>query len=49
MSKAASAVYNGLVNTADKFVPSKFRPLWMHPAGKSYFYFIIKIFIYSLI
>lgn len=29
-----SKLYNGMIGAADKFVPAKLRPLWMHPAGK---------------
>lgn len=29
-----SKIYNGLVNTADRFVPNSMRPLWNHAAGK---------------
>lgn len=31
-----SKVYNGLVNSVDKHVPAKLRPLWVHPAGMKF-------------
>lgn len=29
----SSKIYNGIIGYADKFVPAKLRPLWVHPAG----------------
>ena len=29
-----SVIYRGIISVADKFVPSKLRPLWNHPAGR---------------
>lgn len=33
----SSKVYNGIIGFADKFVPAKLRPLWVHPAGDNFF------------
>ena len=44
-----SAVYNALVNTADKFVPSKLRPLWNHPAGPKTVFFWAPAFKWTLV
>lgn len=33
----SSKVYNGIIGFADKFVPAKLRPLWVHPAGENFF------------
>jgi len=35
----ASALYRGVVNTVDKFVPGKLRGLWEHPAGPKTVFF----------
>lgn len=37
----ATKLYNVLIGTAERFVPDKLRPLWMHPAG-NYFIFLFK-------
>lgn len=29
----SSKIYNGIIGYADKYVPAKLRPLWVHPAG----------------
>ncbi|XP_053956168.1 mitochondrial pyruvate carrier 2-like [Anastrepha obliqua] len=34
-----SRLYNGIIGTADKFVPSPMRPLWEHPAGPKTIFF----------
>ncbi|KAH8294704.1 hypothetical protein KR018_001874 [Drosophila ironensis] len=34
-----SRAYAGLICVADKFVPAKLRPLWMHPAGPKTIFF----------
>nr|XP_043067887.1 mitochondrial pyruvate carrier 2 [Drosophila bipectinata] len=34
-----SKIYNGIIGAADKFVPAKMRPLWMHPAGPKTIFF----------
>uniref|UniRef100_U5EQD2 Mitochondrial pyruvate carrier n=1 Tax=Corethrella appendiculata TaxID=1370023 RepID=U5EQD2_9DIPT len=44
-----SKVYNVLVNTADKYVPSSFRPLWNHPAGPKTVFFWAPAFKWGLV
>lgn len=44
-----SKVYNGLVNSVDKYVPSKLRPLWMHPAGPKTVFFWAPFFKWGLV
>ena len=39
MSKA----YRVIVTAAEKFVPTKLRPLWEHEAGKTFFCYILHI------
>lgn len=35
----ASAVYKATITFVDRFVPSKLRPLWNHPAGPKTVFF----------
>ncbi|KAK7108610.1 mitochondrial pyruvate carrier 2-like [Littorina saxatilis] len=34
-----SAIYTGVIKVCDKFVPTKLRPLWNHPAGPKTIFF----------
>ncbi|CAD6995722.1 mitochondrial pyruvate carrier 2 [Ceratitis capitata] len=42
-------IYNALVNSADKYVPDKMRPLWQHPAGPKTVFFWAPLFKWSLV
>ncbi|KAH8326683.1 hypothetical protein KR067_011932, partial [Drosophila pandora] len=44
-----SRAYNGLIGACDKFVPAKFRPLWMHPAGPKTIFFWAPLVKWSLV
>ncbi|XP_055544131.1 mitochondrial pyruvate carrier 2-like [Wyeomyia smithii] len=46
---AASRVYNGIVNTADRFVPTALRPLWNHAAGPKTVFFWAPVFKWGLV
>ncbi|XP_064472988.1 mitochondrial pyruvate carrier 2-like [Ornithodoros turicata] len=45
----ASALYRALVNTGEKFVPAKLRPLWEHPAGPKTIFFWAPAFKWALV
>ncbi|XP_017480426.1 PREDICTED: mitochondrial pyruvate carrier 2-like [Rhagoletis zephyria] len=45
----ASALYRVLVNSADRYVPSKLRPLWEHPAGPKTIFFWAPAMKWSLV
>uniref|UniRef100_A0A1L8E084 Mitochondrial pyruvate carrier n=2 Tax=Nyssomyia neivai TaxID=330878 RepID=A0A1L8E084_9DIPT len=45
----ASAVYRGIISTADKFVPPKMMPLWNHPAGPKTVFFWAPVFKWGLV
>ncbi|CAN7983799.1 unnamed protein product [Ixodes pacificus] len=45
----AASLYRALVNTADKFVPGKLRPLWEHPAGPKTVFFWAPSFKWALV
>lgn len=49
MSAVAKKVYITIINTADKFVPEKFRPLWEHPAGPKTIFFWAPTFKWGLV
>ncbi|KAH8417025.1 hypothetical protein KR222_001685 [Zaprionus bogoriensis] len=42
-------LYNGIIGVADKFVPAKMRPLWVHPAGPKTIFFWAPIFKWGLV
>ncbi|KAH8322005.1 hypothetical protein KR074_008200 [Drosophila pseudoananassae] len=44
-----SKIYNGMIGAADKFVPAKLRPLWMHPAGPKTIFFWAPFFKWGLV
>ncbi|EDW81005.1 uncharacterized protein Dwil_GK11250 [Drosophila willistoni] len=44
-----SKLYNGMIGAADKFVPAKLRPLWMHPAGPKTIFFWAPVFKWGLV
>ncbi|KAH8277524.1 hypothetical protein KR026_012393 [Drosophila bipectinata] len=44
-----SKIYNGIIGAADKFVPAKMRPLWMHPAGPKTIFFWAPFFKWGLV
>lgn len=44
-----AALYRALVTTADRFVPSKLRPLWEHPAGPKTIFFWAPSFKWALV
>ena len=37
-------VYNSIIGSADKYVPAKLRPLWVHPAGPKTIFFWAPVF-----
>ncbi|EDW81004.1 uncharacterized protein Dwil_GK11251 [Drosophila willistoni] len=45
----SSKVYNGIIGAADKHVPAKMRPLWMHPAGPKTIFFWAPLFKWGLV
>lgn len=45
----ASVVYKAIIRTADKFVPSKFQPMWNHPAGPKTIFFWAPCFKWGLV
>ncbi|XP_039965605.1 mitochondrial pyruvate carrier 2-like [Bactrocera neohumeralis] len=44
-----SRIYNGMIGTADKFVPTSMRPLWEHPAGPKTVFFWAPICKWALV
>ncbi|XP_059051754.1 mitochondrial pyruvate carrier 2-like isoform X2 [Achroia grisella] len=44
-----SRVYKGIITVADKFVPSKLRPLWEHDAGPKTVFFWAPAFKWGLV
>ncbi|XP_055852748.1 mitochondrial pyruvate carrier 2-like [Episyrphus balteatus] len=44
-----SKLYNAIINVVDKFVPSRLRPLWMHPAGPKTVFFWAPMFKWGLV
>ncbi|XP_053695065.1 mitochondrial pyruvate carrier 2-like [Sabethes cyaneus] len=46
---AASRVYQGIITTADKFVPNALRPLWNHAAGPKTIFFWAPVFKWGLV
>lgn len=44
-----SKIYHGLVNTADRFVPTSLRPLWNHAAGPKTVFFWAPVFKWGLV
>ncbi|XP_055379255.1 mitochondrial pyruvate carrier 2-like [Condylostylus longicornis] len=44
-----SKIYQGLISSADKFVPDKLRPLWNHPAGPKTVFFWAPAFKWGLV
>ncbi|KAL5273232.1 MPC2 family protein [Megaselia abdita] len=45
----ASKVYQSLVGSVDKHVPSGLRPLWQHPAGPKTVFFWAPVFKWGLV
>jgi len=45
----ASAVYKATITFVDRFVPSKLRPLWNHPAGPKTVFFWSPMFKWGLV
>ncbi|KAI5705629.1 hypothetical protein M8J76_013084 [Diaphorina citri] len=45
----ASAIYRAAISAVDRFVPSKARPLWEHPAGPKTVFFWAPMFKWGLV